>query len=231
MFSRILLASRPDVDGESAALPALAVALKSRARLRVLEFESRRTFSVRQVLSRWKLMPDDCRASEVSELGLAIKKRPASGPYCVASLAEEAREKECDLVVLASPSPRSWLSRLQSRLLGDGPGFGCHCLVAPASVSGFVDPDTGAIQIGRILCCGPGTREVASSLGQLLGLPEPLIEECGREDCWARAREPLADLVVLAAGHELNAASLEELVAQAPCPVLVVPPEGSEGHS
>ncbi len=210
------------MDGEAAALPALALALKSGARLRVLEWESSRNFSVRDVLARWKLLLEGCSRSAVSGVGLAIKKRQASGPYCLDYLAQEARHKECDLVVLSSLDSRSWLARLQSRWSG-GSAFGCYTLVAPLGARGFVDAQTGELQVARVLCCGPGTRPVATSLLQLSGHSEPAIEECEVQHCWTRAPEFAADLVVLAPGCRLTPEFFKGLLEQACCPVLVIP--------
>lgn len=211
------------MDGESAALPALAVALKSGARLRVLEWASSRELSVRDVLARWKVLPEGSTRSDVSGLGLAVKKRQASGPYCVDYLAVEARAKGCDLVVLSSLNSRSWFSRLQSRWLGGGSRFGCYCLVAPVGARGFVDSQTGELRLLRVLCCGKEARAVATSVIELLAEGQPEIVECELEDCWNRAAQLPADLVVLAPGHDLDPEFLESLLPQASCPVLVIP--------
>ena len=224
MFSRILLASRPDVDGELAAMPALALALKSKARLRVLEWESENSLSIRNVLTRWNLLPDGSEPSDISGLGLAIKKRQARGSYCVTSVAEEARSKECDLVVLSSLNTRSWLSRLESRWLGVRPVFRCHCLVTPPGTPGIVDPATGKWRVTRLLCCGSGSRATAASLSQLLDCCEPVIEHCEREECWTRARQLPADLVIFSPRQQLDLDFLEKTVPHAPCSLLLVPP-------
>ncbi|MBS2040451.1 hypothetical protein JST97_36020 [bacterium] len=223
IFSRILLALRPEVDGESAVLPALALTYKTGARLRVLEWQSTRALSLRDILARWKQIPEQCERSAVQKLGLAIKKRTATSAYSVSYLAKEARARDCDLVVFSTLARSSWLNRLQDRWLGDRRGFNCCCLVAPPGVRSCVNALTGEFQVSRVLCCGPTTEPVTEAIRGWVALGEPSFEDCNFEDCWNRARETSADLVIFSAGREIDSHFLEQILPQTPCPVLLLP--------
>lgn len=164
---------------------ALKIALATKGQLDILHAEPQepRTIdwtafpSVRGTLAKWGLLEADTRPEAVGErLGVRIRKVDVVDPDPVRGIVSYVEEHAIDLIVLATQG-REGLSRLVRGSVAEpvARSTGTPTLFLPHSSSGFVDPETGAVHLRRVLVPidhdprpGPAI-EWAWSLARMLG--------------------------------------------------------------
>ncbi len=106
---------------------------------------------IRQRLIRWGVLAEGAEKQEVVNLGLSIRKQIARGEV-VEEIALESEASEFDLLVMSSRARAGWnyfthpstsASAVQNTQI---PG-----LIFPTEALGFVHPNTGAINLNKIL--------------------------------------------------------------------------------
>ncbi len=106
---------------------------------------------VRQRLIRWGVLADGAERQEVVELGLSVRKQIARGEV-VEEITLESETSQFDLLVMSSQARAGWSYFMHSSTSASAvhntqiPG-----LIFPGEASGFVHPNTGDIQLDRIL--------------------------------------------------------------------------------
>ena len=106
---------------------------------------------VRQRLIRWGVLPDGASQQDVVDFGLDVRKQVSWGEPSQ-EIAREVEEMGADLLVMASHARGGW-----SRFLQDS--VSSHAvqeshiagLLLPKGVGGFVNSDSGEVQLQRIL--------------------------------------------------------------------------------
>ncbi len=137
---------------------ALKLALMAKSRLTVMHVfqtseENWDQFpGVRDLLIRWKLIPEGSPRSAVTDLGIQVSKVAGEGrnpiPACLAYLAD----RPCDLIVLAvrqNEGRMRWFARSVGEPIAQGSGE--MTLFLPHGVPGFVSMDDGSIHLESIL--------------------------------------------------------------------------------
>ncbi len=108
--------------------------------------------SVRETLSRWKLLPDDAKRSDVGKLGVNISKSASKGVEAATSVLEHIDRRGADLVVMATHR-REGLDRWMYKSLAEQVSHRTEAatLFVPYGMNGFVALETGEVTLKRIL--------------------------------------------------------------------------------
>lgn len=107
---------------------------------------------VREALERWGVLPPGSPPSAVAGLGVDIEKVQTAGADPVAHTAEFLRRHPADVIVMAT-HPRDGLAawRQPSVAAAISQHAGEIALFVPEGAAGFVSPDTGVLDLRRIL--------------------------------------------------------------------------------
>ena len=107
---------------------------------------------MRKQLFDWGLLPEDAPKSQVSELGISIRKTLAHGQDPQKAIIRHLKKSERDLIVLATEGRQGW-DRLRHPSIAASlsQSAGCKTLFLPRGEKGFVDPVDGKARIRRIL--------------------------------------------------------------------------------
>lgn len=159
---KILVATDFSPESERAFYHALAFAVRNRAWLTLLHTgsESRdaipweRYPGVRETLAAWGLLPADAPRTAVAEtLGMNVNKMAVRDDDPRQGITEYLRKRPTDLLVMATEG-RVGLARLFNPSVADTVSHltRSHTLMLPRQAQGFVDPQTGASSLERVLC-------------------------------------------------------------------------------
>ena len=107
---------------------------------------------VREALERWQVLPPGSPSSAVAGLGVDIEKVQTTGADPVEHTIEFLRRHPADIIVMAT-HPRDGLDgwRHPSMAAAIGQHAGEIALFVPEGSASFVSPDTGALNLRRIL--------------------------------------------------------------------------------
>ena len=107
---------------------------------------------VREALERWGVLPPGSAPSAVAELGVDIEKVQTAGADPVSHTAEFLRHHPADVIVMAT-HPRDGFAawRQPSVAAAISQHAGEIALFVPEGSRSFVSPDTGALNLRRIL--------------------------------------------------------------------------------
>lgn len=159
--SRYTIAHPTDFSPASAGAfaHALKLALAMKAELHVLHVQDNgrpvagRDPGVRQTLARWRLLaPDAPREAVDRDLGLLVYKDEIRDQDATSGVERFLARRSADLLVLGSHG-REGLDRLVHGSVSEkiAAAADAPVLVVPAGGDGFVDPETGALRLSRIL--------------------------------------------------------------------------------
>ncbi|MFO0978677.1 MAG: universal stress protein [Planctomycetaceae bacterium] len=171
---------------EVAFLHALRLAIATKGSLSILHVDREqkrpdwdRYPGVRETLIRWKLLPPEASRTDVASLGVHISKASVTEEDPASGVLNYLEEHPADLLVLATHQRHGldrWLHRtIAGRINSRTDGA---TLFIPFGNEGFVDAETGACRLGRILLPADHdpdpvpAAEVASDLVQALA-PAP----------------------------------------------------------
>lgn len=108
--------------------------------------------AVRSTLADWKLLPPDARRNDVAKLGVRITKSVCEAEETVSGVLEHLQRHSADLVVMATHRRGGldrWLHSGIAESLSSQTESGA--LLVPYDVDGFVVPETGEVQLSRVL--------------------------------------------------------------------------------
>lgn len=259
MLTRI--ACPTDFSSESALAfdHALALALATRARLDLLhvhgldEAEAWRKFPrVRERLIAWGHLAADAAPGDVEgATGMAVRKIEIEDRNPLDGLNEFFTRHRPDLVVMGSHG-RLGLERLVKGSVSTALATEARLpvLLFGPEARGFVDPASGAVNVGRILAPVAHEPPAGAALSRLDGMFDGIGGELdclhvGDEPCVVRGNDVrtvkgdvIAEILAAAQGASLIAmptagrhglldalrgSTTEQIVARAPCPVLALP--------
>lgn len=253
---------------------ALKIALAAKANLNIFHVHEKRDDeewtefpSVRNLLVRWKLLPEGISRDEVKKLGLGIQKIQGMGKDPVASILGYLESFQNDLIVLTTHQQKG-IDRLLHKAIAEPVARISKkmTLFIPQGKNGFVSPKDGEVNLHRILIpvdqhpLPQAAINAASGLVHLLNGEEPefTIVHVGSHDTlppyhfskdhdwkWETivatgsvvqqilniSEDRAADLIVMATqGHQgfldaLRGNTTEQVLREAPCPILAVPVE------
>ncbi|MEQ9406356.1 MAG: universal stress protein [Fuerstiella sp.] len=138
---------------------ALRLALDAKGKLEILHVHREREAaewdnypSVRDTLCKWKILPPHAQKSEVARLGVNISKSACTGANPAAGVLDHLERRGADLVVMATHRREGIDRWLHSNLAESiSTKSDAASLFVPFGVDGFVDPDSGAVSLDRIL--------------------------------------------------------------------------------
>lgn len=145
-------------ESETAFAHALTAALVAKAALTILHVSPEHDAEwtefpgVRSTLERWSLLPPNSMRSDVSKLGIDVKKIKAVHKDPVESITAYLAGHATDLVVLATDQSKGaipWLSK--STAVPIAQASRQMTLFIPKGVEGFVSPQDGSISLKNIL--------------------------------------------------------------------------------
>lgn len=182
-FNRIFLPSDFSRESGIAFEHALKIALESKALLQIMHVDANdRTEwddfpSVREVLSRWKILPEGSSQHSVNELGIEISKIIASCNDPVRACLDFLEIHDVDLIVL-SVHQRDGMMSWIGKMVGERISYGSRqtTLFLPAGRDGFVT-NHGVVTLKNILIpmvnkpTADGSVEFARKLIHSLDLP------------------------------------------------------------
>ena len=140
---------------------ALKIAMQSKAKLDIMHVETRVSPekpywldfpAVRATLTRWGILPEGARRTEVSKAGLRIRKILASGADPVEAMLRHFHRFPPDLIVLATHQRggiERWLHKAVAEPLARRSG--AMTLFVPRKGRGFVSLKDGSVALKRIL--------------------------------------------------------------------------------
>lgn len=161
MFKSILHPNSLRASDDKAFDHALALAVKFRSDLSILhvdedkkeEHEWDRFPAVRQRLFEWNLLDEDASQADVEKLlGIGIKKIDAKYVNPVAATLGFLEKESAELVVMSNggrKGMKQWLSPSVSEPIARKANI--PCLFIPDAARGLVAPDSGLIQLRKIL--------------------------------------------------------------------------------
>ncbi|MCR9198035.1 MAG: universal stress protein [Planctomycetaceae bacterium] len=108
--------------------------------------------SVRSVLARWDILPDNADKRDVARLGVNISKSACSDTSTATGVLEHINRRDADLVVLATHR-RSGVDRWMHGRVAEYVANRCcaSTLFVPYGVDGFISLDCGDVSLSRIL--------------------------------------------------------------------------------
>ena len=156
-FRRILLATDLSRECRPAFVHALKLTLGGKGELHLLHVDPERRADfgdfprVRELLTRWGLLPADAPREAVGELGIRIFKQIEEGDP-VEAIVGNAEDFEADLLVMATHARKGW-SRLLVDSVSERALRQSHlpALLFPPGEEGFVDFESGALALERVL--------------------------------------------------------------------------------
>lgn len=137
---------------------ALKTALLSRSQLTLLHVSSDRSSvwsdfpGVRETLERWGALPSGSAKSDVAKLGIEVRKVMAGEKEPVEAVINYEHDHPADLIVLATSQRDGrvrWLGSSVAEPVTRKAGE--MTLLIPGDSEGFVDAETGAIKVDKIL--------------------------------------------------------------------------------
>ena len=133
--------------------------------------------SVRDTLCKWQILPAGAERREVAQLGVRISKSACTGSAPATAVREHLQSRGADLVVMATHRREGldrWLhSNLAESISNTIDG---SSLFIPYGVDGFVDVETGAVSLNRILVpvdASPNPQLVLDAVAQLVDAIAP----------------------------------------------------------
>jgi len=162
--TRILVPTELGPDGDRAFAHALriAVAIPEEASLTLLHVGGGRDDAkeimadmprVREPLERWGLLPPGSPRSAVGDLGLEIHKVIAAKSDPANTILAYTRTHGVDLLVVGTRGDAGlphWLARSVSETVANE--IAAPTLFVPRNATGFVNEETGAVSMRRVLC-------------------------------------------------------------------------------
>ena len=108
--------------------------------------------SVRSLLARWGVLPDNAERKDVAELGVNISKSACTGVDTATGVLDHINTRGADLVVMTTHQ-RSGIDRWMHGSLAEyvSNRTDASTLFVPYGVDGFVDFGTGSVSLNRIL--------------------------------------------------------------------------------
>jgi nucleotide-binding universal stress UspA family protein len=109
--------------------------------------------SVRAPLERWGLIPAESSRSAVQDLGFSVNKVIAEQRGTAATILAYTMTHGVDLLVVGTRGDEGlphWLARSVSETVADN--IAAPTLFVPRNATGFVDVETGAVTMRRVLC-------------------------------------------------------------------------------
>ncbi len=157
----VLFPCESDTSSPIAFAHALRIALDARCHFGVLQALGDRSYvanwrdapAVRELLERWQLLPSgSARADVAQKLGISVEKVIFEGQDPVRAIESYNAHHPADLVVLATEG-RTGLPRWLSPSIAEAIArtLQVPALFVPDAARGFVDPNSGAISLERVL--------------------------------------------------------------------------------
>lgn len=159
MFERILHPTDLSQESQIPFAHALKIALEAKGRLEVIHVDPHPEMlhwnqfpHVRDTLQKWGVLPEHASFKDVEKLGMGVRKVTITGTNPVASILAELRMIPEDLMVLGTHG-RSGMDRWMHGEIG--PKLArlsrTMSLFIPGNCHGFVDLQTGAAALSRIV--------------------------------------------------------------------------------
>ncbi len=151
----IIYAVHDQIDSTASFAHALGLAYASRGDIEIVDVRKHKpeesAVGVRTLFERWGILPEGSERDEVSHLGLRVKKITRIGDSR-AEIGKRLLRHQHDLLVIGTAQRRG-LRALFGQDLADqlAQSFRQTTLFVPQNARPFVDPDTGVIQLERIL--------------------------------------------------------------------------------
>ena len=158
-FKKIFHPTDFSIDSHTALIHALKLTIATKAELSVMHIDpevAREDFEdfprLSPILKRWKILPSDGTEERISQSGLAVKKARAVAKNPTEALLRHLDDQPTDLLVMATHQ-YDGLERWQHQTVAESVARGSHSptLFVPTHVEGFVDRETGAPTLRRVL--------------------------------------------------------------------------------
>ena len=204
-LGRLLHPTDLSVTSEAAFRHALRIALAAGARLRILHVAAdiegvhREDFpGVRDTLARWGVIPEGSPAERVADTGMDVKKIKIAGADPVAAIADILARRPVDLIVLATHRLQRRGRPVAESMARRSP---VPALFVPEGVAGFVDAQSGEVQLRNVLICvdhDPDPRtavQAASTILDTLNVPDAAVTllYAGEEGAMPELAAPATD--------------------------------------
>lgn len=158
---------------------ALKLTLGTKGQLEILHVDRQKTRakwdnypSVRNTLEKWEVIPPDSSRGEVGKLGVNISKSAAKGVETATAVLDHVEARDADLIVMATHRREGvdrWLHQSLAERVSNHTD--AASLFVPYGVNGFVDMETGAVSLKRVLIpvdAHPDPQPVVEAVSQLV---------------------------------------------------------------